>query len=628
MQGDAFLSTRRLGKYEVVERLGRGGMAEVYRAYHVSLDRYVAIKVLHAFLADDPEFKNRFEKEARNIARLKHANIVQVYDFENDTDSESYYMVMELVEGPTLKEQLFKLNEQGTLMSLREALRIVRQAASALAYAHAQNMIHRDVKPANLMLDRDNRVVLTDFGIAKIVTGVQFTASGGMVGTPAYMAPEQGLGEAGDERSDLYSLGVILFQLVTGKLPYDAETPLAVILKHLNEPIPLARRINPDLPESIDKIITRLMAKDPDERYQRAPELIADLERVERGEVVNYSAAVPTSRSEVEEQDTRDFTPLSREVRAARAMRERRESAGAGVVPPRNRFPMWYWLLFGGIIVIGATLFILSDSASPLLAFFNSTDTPTATDTPLPTNTATEVFTPSDTYTPTETETFTLTLTPSETPVPTDTPTDTQTPLPTATNTPTLTDTATPLPPTLTYTLTPSLTLTPSNTPTLTFTPSVTPTPSITLTPTFDVTLTLLQATLFWEQQTATIAACDFDYRIVDQDPEDGDFFLAGREYTREITLQNTGTCPWERLTALVFREGENFDAEPYLFIRERVNVGETTTVTFVGRTPPAACRENNQVVICAGRWELLTPGQILIGDEPVIISVNVYEGG
>lgn len=604
-------------------------MAEVYRAYHVSLDRYVAIKVLHAFLADDPEFKNRFEKEARNIARLKHNNIVQVYDFENEAESESYYMVMELVEGPTLKEQLFKLNEQGALMPLKEALRIAREAASALAYAHGQSMIHRDVKPANLMLDRDNRVVLTDFGIAKIVTGVQFTASGGMVGTPAYMAPEQGLGEAGDERSDLYSLGVILFQLVTGKLPYDAETPLAVILKHLNEPIPSARRLNQQLPESIDRIILQLMAKDPDDRYQSATELIADLDRVDRGEAVEYKDMGEVSKHEPDELDTRDLTPLSREVRAAKAMRERRHSAPARGAPPRNRFPVWYWLMFGGIILVGTALFLLSDSASPLLAFLSSTETPPPTDTPTLTETPAEVLTSSETLEPTETETFTLTFTPSETPAPTQPPTDTETPVPTATDTPRFTDTASPLPPTLTYTLTPSWTLTPSNTPTLTFTPSVTPTPSITLTPTFDVTLTLLQATLFWEQQTATIATCDYDYRIIEQNPADGDFFLAGREYVREITLQNTGTCAWERNTALVFVSGESFNATPpYFFIRERVIVGDTTMIQFVGETPPAACRQDNQVVMCVGVWELRTPGQILIGNQPVRIRVNVYEGG
>ncbi|MBZ0286508.1 MAG: serine/threonine protein kinase, partial [Anaerolineae bacterium] len=273
------MANRRLGKYEIIERLGRGGMAEVYRAYHVSLDRYVAIKVLHAFLADDPEFKSRFEREAQNVAKLRHNHIVQVYDFEYDQPGDSYYMVMELVDGQTLKERLADIGARGELLPLEESLRIVREAASALAYAHSRNMIHRDVKPANLMLDHDHRVVLTDFGIAKIVTGAQFTASGGMVGTPAYMAPEQGLGEAGDERSDLYSLGVILYQLVTGQLPYDAETPLAIILKHLNSPIPSSLKLNPQLPDAVDAFINKAIAKEPQERYQTANEMIEDLTR-------------------------------------------------------------------------------------------------------------------------------------------------------------------------------------------------------------------------------------------------------------------------------------------------------------------------------------------------------------
>jgi hypothetical protein len=455
-----------------------------------------------------------------------------------------------------------------------------------------------------------------------------------MVGTPAYMAPEQGLGEAGDERSDLYSLGVILFQLVTGKLPYDAETPLAVILKHLNEPIPSARSLNVGLPEAIDRIILQLMAKDPDDRYQTATELISDLDRVERGENVAFRDVGEVVRHDPEEVDTRDLTPLSKEVRAAKAMRDRKRASAevappARGAPPRNRFPVWYWLMFGGIIIVGAALFLLSDSASPLLAFLSSTSTPTATPSVIATPTEVEVTvevlppTSTETHTPTDTPTNTSTNTPE----PTHTPTNTDTPVPT--DTLQFTNTASPIPPTLTYSITPSWTLTASNTPTSTYTPSVTPTPSITLTPTFDVTLTLLQSTLFFEQQTATIAACDFDYRIVDQVPADGDFFLAGRPYTREITLQNTGTCAWERNTALIFVSGESFNATPpYFFIRERVIVGDTTTILFEGRTPTAACRQGNQVVMCVGVWELRTPGQILIGSQPIRIRVNVYEGG
>ena len=256
------MARRQLGKYDVVIRLGRGGMAEVYKAYQASLDRHVAIKLLHPFLADDPEFKERFEREARNVARLRHPHIVQVYDFDTDAESESYYMVMELIEGQTLKERLTKLGDER--LPLPEVLRIIREATEALSYAHARGMIHRDVKPANLMLDSDGRVVLTDFGIAKIVTGnQQLTASGGMVGTPAYMAPEQGLGEAGDERSDIYSLGVILFQLMTGRLPFDADSPLALILKHMNEDIPSPRQLNPDISPAIEEIIYKAMAKGP-----------------------------------------------------------------------------------------------------------------------------------------------------------------------------------------------------------------------------------------------------------------------------------------------------------------------------------------------------------------------------
>lgn len=579
-------------------------MAEVYRAYHVSLDRFVAIKVLHAFLADDPEFKNRFEKEARNIARLKHPHIVQVYDFEMDADSETFFMVMELVEGPTLKELLFRLKEQGELMPVMEALRIIREAAKALAYAHSQNMIHRDVKPANLMLDRDDRVVLADFGIAKIVTGVQFTASGGMVGTPAYMAPEQGLGEAGDERSDLYSLGVILFQLLTGRLPYDADTPLAVILKHLNEPIPSARELNPTLPESVDKVIARLLAKDPIDRYQTATDLIADLEKIERGETVEFKDGTPLNRPEAEEQDTENLRFLSDEVRA---MRRRRRLSAVG------------WVTAGLVGLIGIVLVVLSGmDPSPFAGFagIDESETPSVTTSAATAESdGTEVALVAQTPAPTRTAVTRVATIPR---------TLIATPTPTVTLTPSPTDT--PVPPTATYTLTPSMTQTPSQT----FTPSITPTPTITLTPTLDLTLTLLQATQFFEYQTATTAHCDYDYRIVEQNPREGDFFPAGRNYTREIVLQNSGNCPWERLTALVFvpGSGENFGAEPYIFIRERVPVGETTTVIFQGRTPSTACRQNNQVVICAGRWELRTPGQRLVGDQPLTISVNVFEGG
>jgi len=573
-------------------------MAEVYRAYHPFLDRFVAIKVLHSFLADDPEFKSRFEREARNIARLRHSNIVQVYDFETDVETESFYMVMELIDGLTLKEHLYRLAERGELLPFGEALRITREAAGALAYAHSQDMIHRDVKPANLMLDHDKRVVLTDFGIAKIVTNLQFTASGGMVGTPAYMAPEQGLGEAGDERSDLYSLGVILFQMVTGQLPYEAETPLAVILKHLNDPVPSARRVNPEVPEEVDRIIMQLMAKDPDNRYQSANELIEDLRKVEAGQPIEAREQLRTVPPAVERGPgssgssgriiiQEDHTPTMDRPQAVKG----RPSDGAPAaepIAPRRRFPVWLGvLLLAGIIIGGIALIALASPDRSLLALLGgptetptATITPAATDTPAPTDTPTNEPTATETSTPTETITLTAT----------------------SSGSPTLTATRTP-------TYTPSVTLTPSRT----------PSPTITLTPSPDVTLTLIQATLLMDMQTATMAACDFDFRIVSQTPADGDFFQTNRAYTREITLLNTGTCPWERNSALSFVSGENFNFGPRVLIRDRINVGERVSLTLSGRTPTSGG-------LLTGVWELRTPGQIPIG-EPLQISINVFEG-
>lgn len=646
------MATRKLGKYEVIERLGRGGMAEVYRAYHPSLDRFVAIKVLHAFLADDPEFKSRFEKEARNIARLKHPHIVGVYDFENDAASESYFMVMELIEGPTLKDQLFQLSERGERLPLKESIHIIKEAATALAYAHNQGMIHRDVKPANLMMDRDNRVVLTDFGIAKIVTGAQFTASGGMVGTPAYMAPEQGLGDAGDERSDLYSLGVILFQLVTGALPYEAETPLAIILKHLNEPVPSARAVSPDVPEAVDLIIRKLMAKEPDDRYQTANALIADLEKIERAlendplgehidehETLIFAQPSPSSTGEI-------AAAVSSTAEFPVAAGGAGERGGGGI----GRWLPWLLLLVvliggGGLIAAQAPggipmlLGLVTSTPTPSptpestatptetpMLPPTSTETPSSTDTPMPTLTETPSATPTDTPTDTPIPSATLTDTPTltPTPLPSDTATEAPsiTPSPTITNTPSLTPSLTPSrTPTSTYTPTPtsSATRLPTDTltPSATYTPSTTLTPSTTPSPTLDVTQTLIQATLLSEFQTATAAVCDFDYEIVKQDPPDADYVQAGEQFTRDITLRNTGTCAWERLTALNYVSGESFNIGARIVIRERVEVGEQIVVAITGQAP----RSNG---LQSGLWELRTPGQLLIG-QPIYITINVY---
>jgi tetratricopeptide (TPR) repeat protein len=331
----ADMSGKTLGRYRLTERLGRGGMAEVYRAYQPSLDREVAIKVMHGYLAEDEGFVGRFKREARAVASLRHPHIVQVYDF--DIEDDTYYMVMEYISGETLKVRLRQRNAEGRRMPLGEVARIFRDLCDALDYAHAQGRVHRDIKPANIMFDGE-RLVLTDFGIASIVGGTRYTATGAMVGTPAYMSPEQGRGEPGDLRSDVYSLGVILYEMVTGRVPYDADTPLAIVLKHLNEPLPLPREVGVDVPPAIERVILKALAKLPEDRYQSAGALAEALQAA--AERTKMSTEVPT-------------VPVEPVTEAAPP------------VPPGRRLP-WVFLGLGGLIVvalIAAALLVLPNLA-------------------------------------------------------------------------------------------------------------------------------------------------------------------------------------------------------------------------------------------------------------------------
>jgi photosystem II stability/assembly factor-like uncharacterized protein len=276
-----------LGAYRILEQVGVGGMATIYKAYQPSMDRYVAVKVLPHYLAQDRDFVKRFQREARAIAKLEHAHILPVHDY-GEADGVTY-IAMRYVDAGTLKQHL----AHGPL-SLEEISRLVGQIGGALDYAHRLGVIHRDVKPGNVLIDEQGNTYLTDFGLARILeTSQQLTASGVGVGTPAYMSPEQGQGVKVDHRSDIYSLGVILFEMVTGQVPYQAETPMAVMLKHINEPLPLPRAVNSAVPESIERIILKALAKDPAHRYQTADELAQALAAATRK--VNHAPPKPVA---------------------------------------------------------------------------------------------------------------------------------------------------------------------------------------------------------------------------------------------------------------------------------------------------------------------------------------------
>ena len=258
-----------IGPYRILEQLGQGGMATVFKAYHASLDRYVALKVLHPAFKEDPNFLGRFEREAKLVARLEHPNIVPIYDY---AEHEGHpYLVMKFIEGETLKARLKK----GPLKT-REILEITHSVGNALTYAHKKGILHRDVKPSNVLLTPEGEIYLADFGLARLAAASDSTLSAEiLIGTPQYISPEQASGVKDlDGRTDVYCLGVMLYEMTVGRVPFNADTPYAIVFDHIYKPLPLPRKIKPSLSSELENVLLKALAKDRNDRYPDAASLV------------------------------------------------------------------------------------------------------------------------------------------------------------------------------------------------------------------------------------------------------------------------------------------------------------------------------------------------------------------
>ena len=276
------------GRYKIEALLGQGGMSAVYKARDPNLKRVVAIKLIHPHLSGDPSFVLRFESEASAVASLRHPNIVQVYDFNNDEGV--YYMVLEFIPGETLHDRMSRVINTGRQFSIQDALKFTINICDAVGYAHQRGMVHRDIKPANIMLDTQGQAILMDFGIVKILGGDSHTSTGAVVGTARYMSPEIIRGEVADHRSDIYSLGVTLYEMLSGRPPFVADSAMTLMMMHLNDPVPDVRDFRTDVRPELVEILEKCLAKDRNDRYLSAAEMAADLRRA-----LAYIGGQPTS---------------------------------------------------------------------------------------------------------------------------------------------------------------------------------------------------------------------------------------------------------------------------------------------------------------------------------------------
>lgn len=342
-----------VGPYQVIEQLGHGGMASVFKAYHAALDRYVALKVLHQAFNEDSTFIHRFQREAKVVARLEHPNIVPVYDFAEHEGRP--YLVMKFIEGDTLKARM----SAGPLTA-KEIEQVVETVGSAVGYAHRQGVLHRDIKPSNVLISTENIMYLADFGLARIAQAGESTLSvDSIMGTPQYISPEQAMGKKDlDGKTDVYSFGVMIYEMVVGQVPFNADTPFSIIHDHIYTPLPLPKIVNPNVPDSVQRVLLKSLAKNRDDRYATVEELIiafksAWLEAgmpmrgttITVGSAVSAPAVVPAKNQPRSEKPAREPNPLKSQK--------------------KKRSP-WMWVSAGVIISLCfcIALFALRNSAT------------------------------------------------------------------------------------------------------------------------------------------------------------------------------------------------------------------------------------------------------------------------
>ncbi|MBE0670381.1 MAG: serine/threonine protein kinase [Anaerolineales bacterium] len=343
----SFTIGENIGPYRIIEQLGQGGMATVYKAYHAALDRYVALKVLHAAFHEDQTFTARFQREARVVARLEHPNIVPVYDYSEHEARP--YLVMKYIEGDTLKARL----NQGPLSS-KEIEQVVDSVGSALGYAHKQGILHRDIKPSNVLIATDGVMYLADFGLARIASAGESTlSSDSIMGTPQYISPEQAMGKKDlDAGTDIYSFAVMLYEMVVGQVPFTADTPFSIIHDHIYTPLPLPMDVNPKVPEPVQRVLLKALAKNRLDRYETVEEMITAFKAawVEAG-IPMRGTAITMRPGSLKEKEQTKSQPQAKSVEPAG-----KTVAAKGPAPKRSS--PWTWVGVGviAILCIGVVL--------------------------------------------------------------------------------------------------------------------------------------------------------------------------------------------------------------------------------------------------------------------------------